>query len=381
MNKCIVCGAPLMKEELMSLENMPIGAQTILQETELSDDKGIALALRQCSGCGLVQFDCEPVPYYRDVIRAGGFSTTMVELRREQYAHFIEMCGLENKKIIEIGCGRGEFLSVLKEFPVQGFGIEHRKDLADIARKSGLAVWDGFAENGETVLEGGPFDAFLSFNFLEHQPRPGDMLRCIYNNLKEQAYGLVTVPSFEYIIENGCYYELLRDHIANYTEETLRFVLEMNGFSVMECTMVNRDTLSAIVKKKPRTDINVLAQNQTELTEELRQFVKEKKSSGKKTAVWGASHQGFTILSTTGIGDDMEYIIDSAPFKQGLFSPASHLRIVAPDHFFSEPVEVILVIAPGYSEEISRIIRDRFGSGVEIAVLKSDKLDMDEDRK
>ena len=207
------------------------------------------------------------------------------------------------------------------------------------------------------------------------------MLRCIYNNLKEQAYGLVTVPSFEYIIENGCYYELLRDHIANYTEETLRFVLEMNGFYVMECTMVNRDTLSAIVKKKPRTDINVLAQNQTELTEELRQFVKEKKSSGKKTAVWGASHQGFTILSTTGIGDDMEYIIDSAPFKQGLFSPASHLRIVAPDHFFSEPVEVILVIAPGYSEEISRIIRDRFGSGVEIAVLKSDKLDMDEDRK
>ena len=41
----------------------------------------MTLHLRQCSGCGLVQFDCEPVAYYRDVIRAGGGSSTMRELR------------------------------------------------------------------------------------------------------------------------------------------------------------------------------------------------------------------------------------------------------------------------------------------------------------
>ena len=42
-------------------------------------------------GCGLVQFDCDPVDYYRDVIRAGGFPKTMVELRRYQYKNLIEI--------------------------------------------------------------------------------------------------------------------------------------------------------------------------------------------------------------------------------------------------------------------------------------------------
>ena len=47
------------------------------------------LPLYQCSCCGLVQVDCQPVSYYRDVIGPGGYSTTMTELRRKQYRHLI----------------------------------------------------------------------------------------------------------------------------------------------------------------------------------------------------------------------------------------------------------------------------------------------------
>lgn len=65
-----------------------------------SQDKGVTLHLRQCSGCGLVQFDCEPVPYYRDVIRAGGGSSTMRELRTTQYRHLIETYHLEGKTFL-----------------------------------------------------------------------------------------------------------------------------------------------------------------------------------------------------------------------------------------------------------------------------------------
>ena len=85
-------------------------------------------------------------------------------------------------------------------------------------------------EDENTKIEGAPFDVFLSFNFLEHQPNPNDMLNGIYNNLSENGMGLITVPSFEYILENDGYYELIRDHIAYYTFDTLRFLLEKNGF-------------------------------------------------------------------------------------------------------------------------------------------------------
>ena len=376
MKNCILCGAPLMDPPLLRCENMPASAQDIPTLEELENEAGIDLALCQCSGCGLVQFDCTPVAYYRDVIRAGGYTTTMAELRRDQYAHFIELCGLEGKKLIEIGCGQGEFLQVLTEFPVEAYGIEHKADLVEKAQAKGLRVVCDFAEDATVKLENGPFDAFLSFNFMEHQPNPNGMMQCIYENLTENGCGLITVPSFEYILEQDGFYELLRDHIANYSQDTLRFLIEKNGFEMLECTRINRDTWAMIVRKRPRVNVDGLSRNFKLLTEQMQQFVWERKNAGKKVAVWGASHQGFTAVSTTLRNGEIAYIIDSAPFKQGKYAPASHVPIVSPDYYFEEPVDSILIIAPGYSKEIADTIRRRFGGNVEIATLRTAQIEI-----
>lgn len=392
---CILCGGTLSGEPLLKLEDMPASAQNIPDENQVGADHGITLWLHQCPHCGLVQFDCEPVDYYRDVIRSGGFSTTMVELRKRQYSHFIEFCGLEGKKIIEVGCGRGEFLSVLTGFPVGAFGIEHREDLVEIAVRDGLEVWEGFTETEDLELAGPsarpPYDAFLSFNFLEHQPDPVTMLRCIYRNLADDGVGLITVPSLEYILQYDGYYELIRDHLAYYTFDTLRNLLNICGFRVLEEEMVNRDTLSVIVKKIPdfefgtakegqRTacspvDVTGLKNSQSIITDEVNGLVSRLHGQGKTLAVWGASHQGFTLAATTKLGDKVSYIIDSAPFKQGRFAPASHLPIVSPDYAAGHPVDAVLIVAPGYTDEIAGIIRQRFGPETEILTLRSNHIE------
>ncbi len=379
-NCCLACKGRLKETPLLTLEGMPASAQDIPDSNQVKQDQGITLNLHQCPHCGLVQFDCQPVEYYRDVIRSGGFTTTMVELRRRQYQHFIEACRLEGKKIIEAGCGRGEFLSVLREFPVQAFGIEHREDLVQLAKDGGLTVWRQFTETEDTVLEspdkkaGPPYHGFLSFNFLEHQPDPDKMLRCIWNNLTEDGVGLVTVPSLEYILEHNGYYELIRDHLAYYTFETLRSLMEHNGFQVVEEEMVNRDTLSVIVRKTAmpdkavwehpeEIDITGLLASRQSIDRQVNQLVNRLHEEGKTLAVWGASHQGFTLAATTGLGRKVRYIMDSAPFKQGRFAPASHILIVDPDHFLKEPVDAILIVAPGYTDEIAGIIREKYEKG------------------
>ena len=69
---CLRC--PVMGDAVyFTLDNMPACAQHMPDANGLADDQGLTLDLCQCMGCGLVQFDCEPVEYYRDVIRAGGF--------------------------------------------------------------------------------------------------------------------------------------------------------------------------------------------------------------------------------------------------------------------------------------------------------------------
>lgn len=376
MKRCIACGAPLWETPLLTLDNMPASAQHMPDAQGVKEDRGLTLDLCQCMGCGLVQFDCEPVDYYRDVIRAGGFSKTMVELRRYQYKHLIDSYHLEGKKFIEVGCGQGEFLKVLSEFPVEVHGIEHDHHLVELARAQGLDVTEGFTETEDTRFAGGLYDVFLSFNFLEHQPDPGTMLQAIYRNLEDDAMGLITVPSFEYIMDHNSYYELIRDHLAYYTFETLTPLLERNGFQVEECEVINRDTLSVIVRKRPQMDTENLLECYVNLKREMETYMKYLDAWDKKVAIWGASHQGFTLAATTKLGEKARYIIDSAPFKQGKFAPASHLPIVGPDHFHEHPVDAIIITAPGYTDEIAASIRQKFGTAVEIRAMRSNHLEM-----
>ncbi len=376
MKRCIACGAPLWETPLLTLDNMPASAQHMPDAQGVKEDRGLTLDLCQCMGCGLVQFDCEPVDYYRDVIRAGGFSKTMVELRRYQYKHLIDSYHLEGKKFIEVGCGQGEFLKVLSEFPVEVHGIEHDPHLVELARAQGLDVTEGFTETEDTRFAGGLYDVFLSFNFLEHQPDPSTMLQAIYRNLEDDAMGLITVPSFEYIMDHNSYYELIRDHLAYYTFETLTPLLERNGFQVEECEVINRDTLSVIVRKRPQMDTENLLECYVNLKREMETYMKYLDAWDKKVAIWGASHQGFTLAATTKLGEKARYIIDSAPFKQGKFAPASHLPIVGPDHFHEHPVDAIIITAPGYTDEIAAGIRQKFGTAVEIRAMRSNHLEM-----
>ena len=405
MKHCIACGRILPETSLFELTSAPASAQDIPDAKEVQNDEGVTLHLRQCSGCGLVQFDCEPVAYYRDVIRAGGGSSTMRELRASQYRHLIETYHLEGKTFFEAGCGRGEFLKFLQEFPVEIYGMEHKADLVEMARKEGLRVWREFPEredqrfghspeasmlpeSGWSVPEK-PFDVFLSFNFLEHQPRPDIMLKAIWNNLAEDGMGLVTGPSLEYILEKGSYYELIRDHIAYYTFDTLRALLNHCGFEVLEEEMINRDTLSMVVRKMAmlETDADAgakgagvsiiapLTEGYEIVTAEVRALTERLAREGKRLAMWGASHQGFTLASTSELGKHLAYIIDSAPFKQGRFAPASHVPIMAPDHYFEEPVDAILIVAPGYTDEIAGIIKTRFGGKVETMTLRTNRIE------
>ena len=376
MKRCIACGAPLWETPLLTLDNMPASAQHMPDAQGVKEDRGLTLDLCQCMGCGLVQFDCEPVDYYRDVIRAGGFSKTMVELRRYQYKHLIDSYHLEGKKFIEVGCGQGEFLKVLSEFPVEVHGIEHDHHLVELARAQGLDVTEGFTETEDTRFAGGLYDVFLSFNFLEHQPDPSTMLQAIYRNLEDDAMGLITVPSFEYIMDHNSYYELIRDHLAYYTFETLTPLLERNGFQVEECEVINRDTLSVIVRKRPQMDTENLLECYVNLKREMETYMKYLDAWDKKVAIWGASHQGFTLAATTKLGEKARYIIDSAPFKHGKFAPSSHLPIVPPDYFTDHPVDAIVITAPGYTDEIAASIREKFGRNVEVRAMRSNHLEL-----
>jgi len=63
-------------------------------------------------------------------------------------------------------------------------------------------------------------------------------------------------------------------------------------------------------------------------------------------------------------------VIDSALFKQGKFTPATHIPIVDPENLRSNPVSAVIVIAGSYSDEVSKILRDKYDRNISIAIVR-----------
>lgn len=99
ISKCRVCGHNFFKEPLLRYDNMPKAAQFLPDTQSLGSDQGVDLEVCQCSGCGLVQLNNHPVPYYREVIRASSVSGEMKDFRKKQFAHFAEKYLLKKKKL------------------------------------------------------------------------------------------------------------------------------------------------------------------------------------------------------------------------------------------------------------------------------------------
>jgi hypothetical protein len=75
------------------------------------------------------------------------------------------------------------------------------------------------------------------------------------------------------------------------------------------------------------------------------------------------------------LGSSIRYVVDSAPFKQGKFTPATHIPIVAPDQLASDPVDAVIVIAGGYSNEVARIVRSKYDPNLKVAIWRESGLE------
>jgi SAM-dependent methyltransferase len=348
---------------------MPKAAQHFPDAAALPAEAGVDLEVCQCSGCGLVQLSNEPVPYFREVIRAAAISEVLQDAKTRQFAEFIENHSLNGKKIIEFGCGRGEFLSLLRPFAVQACGLEFSESAVAECARNGLQVLNGYPDQSLGTIQAGPFDAFFLLMFLEHMPEPNLALQTIRNNLAEGAVGLVEVPNFDMVLRKRLFSEFIGDHLLYFTRSTLQSTLEVNGFDVIAQGELRDDyVLSVVVKKRSRLDISHFHEDQEWIKAELGAYLD--RFPGKQVAIWGAGHQALAIIAMTGIGDRIRYVLDSAPFKQGRYTPATHLPIVPPDTLRTDPADAVIVMAASYSDEVAAILRRDYNPDLQVAILR-----------
>ncbi|MDR0920712.1 MAG: class I SAM-dependent methyltransferase [Oscillospiraceae bacterium] len=361
---CRLCGSEI-DNYLIIYEGMPKSAQNFPDSPD--EDAGEDLSVIQCPWCGLVQLAGSPVPYYRDVIRASAVSAEMREFRKNQFSLFVRDNNLFGKKIIEIGAGNGEYMSAFENIDAHIFGLENSKN-------NSASIYKGFVENECYYIPNSPYDAFYCLNFLEHIPSPKSFLRGIVCNLTEDGVGIIEVPNTDMIFKTGLFSEFIHDHLMYFTKDTFRLMLETNGFSVVSLDVIwHNYIISAVVKKKHIKNVNNFLENRKTLTDSIHAYLDQKSDEGKIIASWGAGHQALAVLALSGIGGKIQYVIDSADFKQNKLTPATHIPIISPSKINELGIDCIIVMAASYSSEVVKLINENY-THIEVAVIENNKI-------
>ena len=89
------------------------------------------------------------------------------------------------------------------------------------------------------------------------------------------------------------------------------------------------------------------------LRHELLALLRRLKNEGRRIAVYGASAKGSTLLNYFKIGGDMiDFVVDRNTFKQGRYTPGTHLKIHSPEKLVEDNPDYVLLLSWNFADEI-----------------------------
>lgn len=144
-------------------------------------------------------------------------------------------------KILDIGCGKGAFLYLLKEkFHGQPKGLDFDKKCVEYCQETlDLDVSRGDINNLEESKKDS-YDIITMWAYLEHEPDPISTLKKVRNLLSDDGLLLIEVPN-EPSLENKLFgkksflYEV-PVHMYNFSPLTLAKLVNKAGFTIVKIT-------------------------------------------------------------------------------------------------------------------------------------------------
>ena len=136
--------------------------------------------------------------------------------------------------VLDLGCGRGELLTLLREAGVEAVGLEADPALAHGARRRGLSVREGDVLEVLRGLEDETFGAITAFHLLEHLPPAtvAEVLTEARRVLRAGGVLIVECPNPHSLRVGGALFWLDPTHVRPLLPETLQLLLRASGYEV-----------------------------------------------------------------------------------------------------------------------------------------------------
>ena len=352
------------------------------------------MAVGFCENCKMVQL-INIVPYDKYIVpdetgktNYAFFSSTskameehFAEMAKEVEKRFLD----QTSKVLEIGSNDGIMLKAFKNHKV--LGIEPSNNVAEVAQQQGIeTITEFFTEKlaQQISYEKGKFRAILSTNVFLNIIDIHGAFKGITFLLDEKGVFITEEPYIVDILEKTSYDQIYDEHIWYFSLSSLSNLAEMHGMEIFDAerqwvhggsmrvyfckkgVYEKTERLKKYLEEEKQKNIGELqpyldfSKRAEESKQELSNLLRNLKNQGKKIVGYAAASKGTIVLNYCNIGKEtLDYISDSTPFKQGLYSPGKHIPIVSPEFFHEDKqVDYALLSAWNHAEEIMKKEKD-----------------------
>jgi hypothetical protein len=335
-----------------------------------------------CQRCGHVfnsAFDPAKITYSEAYENSLHFSSRFQEYALSLAKKLIDKYHLHRKNIIDIGCGKGDFLKmlcVLGDNRGVGFDTSYEDDRISGKDESSFYVIKELYSEKHTAYKA---DFVACRHVLEHIQFPQEFLNMVRRTIgpPKETVIFFEVPNVLYTLKDLGIWDLIYEHCGYFSETSLSYLFRSCNFiphnvevvfgGQFICIEAFPGDNSFIPKKDDEEYRNSFSsyvdsfhdRYYRKLNEWYDKIVKFRKRK-EKIVVWGAGSKGITFLNTIKVGNEIEYVVDLNPHKHDKFVPGAGQKIITPYYLKKYRPEKIIVMNPIYKEEIQSMV-DQFG--------------------
>jgi SAM-dependent methyltransferase len=348
------------------------------------------IRLVYCNGCGFIQnvlFDASRLEYSPRYEETQGFSPLFNQWASEVAQRYIDQYGLRGKQILEIGCGKGEFLSLLCRLGDNtGVGIDPAyvsERQADDVAQAVRFITDFYGEQHLDI----PADLIACRHTLEHISPVSDFVDLVRRSVAEKRDPIVffEVPDVMRVLRELAFWDIYYEHCSYFSLGSLARLFRARDFDVIDLRMeyddqyILLDAIAGQTEYGRRWEVEDDMPELSLLTEYFRdnheaklaewsRSLKQVTNGGGRAVLWGSSSKAVSYLTTLETRDQIEYVVDINPYRHGKFLAGSGHEIVPPDFLKDYKPDLVIAMNPIYKPEIQEDL-DRMGVRAELTAV------------
>lgn len=371
---CPVC-AGSRAEPVLSLKNQPVLIGVLWPDEETAQNCRTGdIDLAFCPDCGFLwntSFDPGRIEYDQRYDNSLHFSPTFQNYSQALVDRLIATYGLQGKTVVDIGCGKGDFLAMICEAgPNTGYGFDPAYEGARVDTPAADRItWsnDYYGEAHAAIQA----DLLASRFVYEHIPAPHDFLRMIRRSITDPGRTVVffEVPDADLIVRQFSVWDLIYEHCSYFTPESLTRSFAACGFDVLRVKetygkqYLTIEARAARAQGSPgpdtgdlerlRADVATFRDRQSAHMADWRTRLDAWRADGRRVAAWGAGAKAVGFLNMLQDRDVVARVVDINPHKQGKHLAGTGQQIVPPEALAEDPPDVVIVMNPIYRDEIA----------------------------